>query len=111
MTEYYNFTKVLNGYTCHTVEGLYVGKSMREIIDQVEPETSGGYAPPVAHTTGSSFHYSHGNTVDTFKNSVEPLIRANRKIDAIKLVRNMYTTQMGLKEAKELVEYISELIQ
>lgn len=52
-------------------------------------------------------YYTSGHNKDTIREVIS-LYRSGEKINAIKLMRDIYGTRLGLREAKELVELLAE---
>ena len=91
-----NIKAANNGFILEDVYGhLYVAKTLLEAAqiagESVPPTTSSVYAPGF-----------DSNDL----NNVKHYVREGRKIEAIKLLRDMFTTRLGLREAKDIVEIL-----
>ena len=86
-----------NGFAQTTDDGrVFVYKTLTELAAAIEGPSTLNYNGTV---------YSPGHDLHSLR-EFHRLMEQNRKIDAIKLVRDIYTPRMGLKEAKELAEFI-----
>ena len=91
-----NIKAANNGFILEDVYGhLYVAKTLLEAAqiagESVPPTTSSVYAPGF-----------DSNDL----NNVKHYMREGKKIEAIKLLRDMFTTRLGLREAKDIVEVL-----
>ena len=91
-----NIKAANNGFILEDVYGhLYVAKTLLEAAqiagESVPPTTSSVYAPGF-----------DSNDL----NNVKHYTREGKKIEAIKLLRDMFTTRLGLREAKDIVEVL-----
>jgi ribosomal protein L7/L12 len=104
-------TRANNGWIANSCRygPSYVATSLHELATLVEgpapvKEQDPFFSLPAAPTYIS---YAEGLGIsDLFL--VKSLAKQGRKIDAIKHLRNCFTTRMNLKEAKELVEVLCE---
>lgn len=91
-----NIKAANNGFILEDVYGhLYVAKTLLEAAqiagESVPPTTSSAYAPGF-----------DSNDL----NNVKHYMREGKKIEAIKLLRDIFTTRLGLREAKDIVEIL-----
>lgn len=95
----YNIRSVTNGYVLTNGYGdEYIAKSLLDAAT-----VTGEYVP-----TNTSVMYGVGRSKDTLREVVR-LASAGEKISAIKLLRDCYSSTLGLREAKELVELFIEI--
>ena len=86
----------MNGFVLEDDYGnMHIAKTLLEAAqiagESVPPTTSSIYAPGV-----------DSNDL----NNVKHYMREGKKIEAIKLLRDMFTTRLGLREAKDIVEIL-----
>lgn len=91
-----NIRVAQNGFVLEDTFGnLHVAKTLLEVAqlagESVPSTTSSVYAPGF-----------DSNDL----NAVKHYMRDGRKIDAIKLLRDMFSTRLGLREAKDIVEIL-----
>lgn len=95
----YHIRSVTNGYVLTNGYGdEYIAKSLLDAAT-----VTGEYIP-----NSSSMAYATGKSKDTLREVVR-LASAGEKISAIKLLRDCYSSTLGLREAKELVELFIEI--
>lgn len=91
-----NIKAANNGFILEDVYGhLYVAKTLFEAA-----QIAGESVPSTASST-----YAKGFDSNDL-NNVKHYVREGRKIEAIKLLRDMFTTRLGLREAKDIVEIL-----
>lgn len=85
-----------NGFVLEDIYGnMHIAKTLLEAAqiagESVPPTTSSIYAPGF-----------DSNDL----NNVKHYMREGKKIEAIKLLRDIFTTRLGLREAKDIVEIL-----
>ena len=93
-------TKAKNGLILEIAGETYVLRSLSDLL-------SINFDSYMAHecgTTAKSVYGEHRNANSLLE--VRGLVVSGNKMDAIRLLRDVYTVRLGLKEAKELVELI-----
>ena len=86
----------MNGFVLEDDYGnMHIAKTLLEAAqiagESVPPTTSSAYAPGF-----------DSNDL----NNVKHYMREGKKIEAIKLLRDIFTTRLGLREAKDIVEIL-----
>ena len=91
-----NIKAANNGFILEDVYGhLYVAKTLFEAA-----QIAGESVP----STASSVYAPGFDSNDL--NNVKHYMREGKKIEAIKLLRDIFTTRLGLREAKDIVEVL-----
>jgi ribosomal protein L7/L12 len=93
-------TEAKNGFIIEIAGEIYILQSLSDLWSiEVERYTVREIGTTELNVYGNN--YGPANLL-----SVRSLVCSGKKIEAIKLLRNIYTFRLGLKEAKELVELI-----
>lgn len=86
----------MNGFVLEDEYGnTHIAKTLLEAA-----QIAGESVPP----TASSIYAPGFDSNDL--NNVKHYMREGKKIEAIKLLRDMFTTRLGLREAKDIVEIL-----